>query len=176
MTTKRLLVAVVVALGLTWLGLTAPAVAKGPPDHAGPDKGTVTVTAPLLALAPLLDIEVSATGLATQKDADTFVFPVVGNTEATGRIFQIGGLELSKPDGSTLTISNYHLDIETLVVTAVINDEERVPVFRATRLDENTVQLAFTEEGAAIVSSFVDFLGLPNPGDVFGTATAHLSG
>lgn len=150
------------------------ALGVGTATAAPTQKGVNTITSGLLGLAGALGVVVSPTGTARQTAAG-LEFPVVGNTAATGTLMSVGGIQLSKPDGSTLQLSNAHLDLDTLEVSMVVDEGERVTIFQGTQLSPNSVSLAFTQEGAAIIGGF---FGLPaetfapgGPFNVFGTST-----
>lgn len=148
------------------LGLVG-AVSASPADAAPTKKGHTTIQSGLLDLAPLLGIEVSVLPPASGDG-----FPVVGNVKATGVLMHVGGYELHEESRGTLTLSNFHLDVEAGVMSVVVDDHERVDMFDVMPTDDPaTFELHFTEEGAAIVSAYVNFLGVPQPGALFGTAT-----
>lgn len=162
---KTIRVVVVAALAAAFLTAvsTAPAIA------APVRKGETTISSPWVEIAPLLGIVPTPTGPARMV-GDDFIMPVVGNPE-NGKLMQVGGILLTKPDGTTLSVESTHLDLTTRQVSAVVNGGDRVVMYQATQVDTATVDLYFTPEGAAVLRRFVNFFGIPEDGAFFGTAT-----
>ncbi len=167
----RLVTAGLLAVGLAFVA-GAPATAA--PTTKGYHEGSSG--SGLLNLAPLLGIQVSASGPATMTSTG-IQFPIVGNTEKTGVQKSVGGTTLTLADGSTFVLSDSHYDLSTGVVSMVVDGGERVDMFTGTEVAPGTVVLRFTAGGAQVIA---DALGLPlipgllSEGAVFGTSTNHL--
>lgn len=162
----RLVGALFCALALVF---AASGVASADPAQ----KGHTEVESPLLALAPLLGIEVEAVGPASMDDA-VFSLPIVGNAERTGVLKHVGGISLTIPEVGTLTTSDVHYDLESGEVSVVVNGGERVHFFDAEMTSPTSATLALSEDGATIVSDLISQV-LPiviPPGSDFGTATS----
>lgn len=165
----RLVTAALLAVGLTF-------VAGGSATAAPASKGYNEVSSSLLNLAPLLGIQVTASGPATQT-ATGIHYPIVGNTAQTGVQMSVGGTMLTLADGSTFVLSDSHYDLSTGVVSMVVNGGDRVDMFTGTEAAPGTVVLKFTADGAQAIA---DALGLPlmpgllAEGATFGTSTTHL--
>lgn len=156
-------------LGALFCALALVFTASGAASADPAQKGHTEVESPLLALAPLIGIEVEAAGPASM-DGGTFSLPIVGNAERTGVLKHVGGISLTTPLGANLTTSDVHYDLESGEVSVVVNGGDRVHFFDAEMTSPTSATLALSEDGTAIVS---EFTGLPiPPGFEFGTATA----
>lgn len=161
-------------LGALSCALALVFAASGTASAEPTQKGHTEVESDLLALAPLLGIQVEAVAPASM-EGGVFSLPIVGNAEKTGVLKHVGGISLTIPGVANLTTSDVHHDLETGEVTVVVNGDERVHFFDATMTSPTSATLALSADGAAIVT---DFIGLALPGIVipegfpFGTATA----
>jgi hypothetical protein len=147
----------------------APGTASATPSQ----KGHTEIQSDLLALAPLIGIQVDALNPAT-KEGNTFSLPIVDGGEHSGGLKHVGGISLTIPGVANLTTADVHHDLETDEVSVVVNDDERVHFFDATMTSPMTAMLALSDEGAAIITELIGNV-IPGvvvpPGFPFGTAT-----
>ena len=114
-------------LGITLAAVTVLATVA-PASAAPTTKGKTVVTLDTVAAGVItgLGVGVAPTGPASASGL-AFTFPVVGRT-GDAVIQHVGGLSLTA--GSTVvTLSNFRIDTSTGVVSGVVDDTVRVPLF-----------------------------------------------
>lgn len=161
-------------LGAVTCALALVFAATGTASATPTQKGHTEVESALLALAPVLGIQVEAVAPASMEGGG-FSLPIVGNTERTGMLKHVGAISLTIPGVASLTTSDVHHDLETGEVTVVVDGGERVHFFDATMTSDTSATLALSADGAVIVSEFLGNL-LPDleipAGFPFGSATS----
>jgi hypothetical protein len=121
----RLLSALVAALAVT----AVATVASIAPAAAAPTKKgqtVVTLSAGAAELLGELDVAVGTTGPAYPSGSG-IAFPVVGRT-GDAVIQHVGGLTFTAGE-TTVTIENFRIDTGTGVVSGIVDDTVRVPLF-----------------------------------------------
>lgn len=140
----RLLPALVVGLvvaALSTVAVVAPAAA------APTKKGQTVVTLSPGAAAALssLGVAVGTTGPAYASGTGV-AFPVVGRT-GDAVIQHVGGLSLTAGE-TTVTLGNFWIDTSEGVVTGIVDDSVRVPLFTLGASTAQGVSLLLTEAAA----------------------------
>lgn len=121
----RLLSTVVAALviaAVSTVATVAPAAAA--PTKKG--QTVVTLSSGAAALLGELGVAVGTTGPAYPSGTG-IAFPVVGRT-GDAVIQHVGGLSFTG-GGTTVTVENFWIDTETGVVSGIVDDTVRVPLF-----------------------------------------------
>ena len=182
---RRTLPAIVTLVAALGIGI-APAASAATPGNsanaaANPTAAQATytseTTSPLLGLGTGLGL-FTITGFGgttytppeTTFGAGTITSPVNGNPMVSQTVQEKGGITLTKPDGSTLTIQSIRYDVTGGVVTGVVAGHGRIALYDAVRTSETTTNLTNNPEGAALMRAFLDF-PLPTDNSDFGTAT-----
>lgn len=169
------IVTLVAALGIGVAPAASAATAPGNSSNATANPAaaqatyTSTTTSPLLGLGTMLGL-FTITGFGgTTYDSGAIVSQVSGNPLVSQIVQQQGGITLTKPDGSQLTIRSIRYDVNGAQVTGVIAGHGRVVLYDAQRVSDTETKLTNNPEGAAIMRNFLDF-PLPADNSDFGTA------
>lgn len=137
-----LTMAIGVALAaVTVLATVAPAAAA--PTRKG--QTVVTLSAGAVAALTSLGVEVGTTGPAYASGTGV-AFPVVGRTGDVV-IQHVGGLSLTAGQ-TTVRLSNFWIDTTGGVVTGIVDDTVRVPLFTIGAATPQGVTLALTDPAA----------------------------
>lgn len=148
--------AALAAAGLVAAGVAAPATA------APSNKGTTTVTFKAETVA-LLTGALGFTGIAptgpgkasVESDGDlAAVFGITGKT-GDAQIQHVGGLALSK-GMTTATLSNFTIDLDKGVVTGIVNDSFRAPLFNIGDGSADGVELEVHPVAGGLLASVFD--------------------
>ena len=115
-------VAAMVIAAVSTVATVAPAAAA--PTKKG--QTVVTLSSGAAALLGELGVAVGTTGPAYPSGTG-IAFPVVGRT-GDAVIQHVGGLSFTG-GGTTVTVENFWIDTETGVVSGVVDDSVRVPLF-----------------------------------------------
>jgi hypothetical protein len=135
-----------VTLGVA-LAATTVLATVAPASAAPTKKGQTVVTLDAAAAGVItgLGVAVAPTGPATA-DGLAFTFPVVGRT-GDAVIQHVGGLSLSAGD-TVVTLSNFWIDTSTGVVSGVVDDTVRVPLFTLGDASASGLALELTDAAA----------------------------
>ena len=126
----------------------AAALATIAPANAAPrTKGQTVVTLDAAAAGVLtgLRVSVAPTGPASASGL-AFTFPVVGRT-GDAVIQHVGGLSLTAGD-TVVTLSNFWIDTSTGVVSGIVDDTVRVPLFTLGAATDDGLALELTDAAA----------------------------
>ena len=152
------------AVTATTVVVATAALGCGTASAAPSAKGTTTVAPSALTTSVLQGL----TGPATLTSAGA-VFGVTGNP-SSGVIKHVGGIRIAELNPATaatsLTLSNFWIDTKTGVVSALVNDAVRAPVFTVGAGGA----LSFTEAASQAVTGTAALAGASA-----GTATVALS-
>ena len=133
----------------TVLATVAPASAA--PTKKG--KTVVTLDAAAAGVITGLGVAVAPTGPATATGL-AFTFPVVGRT-GDAIIQHVGGLSLSAGD-TVVTLSNFWIDTSTGVVSGIVDDTVRVPLFTLGDATASGLELELTDAAADYLNAAFD--------------------
>ena len=129
------------------LALAAVLATVAPASAAPTKKGQTVVTLDAAAAGVItgLGVAVAPTGPASASGL-AFTFPVVGRTGDA--VFQhVGGLSLAAGD-TVVTLSNFSIDTGTGVVSGIVDDTIRVPLFTLGSATASGLQLKLTQAAA----------------------------
>ena len=142
------------------LALAAVLATVAPASAAPTKKGQTVVTLDAAAAGVItgLGVAVAPTGPASASGL-AFTFPVVGRT-GDAVIQHVGGLSLTAGD-TVVTLSNFSIDTGTGVVSGVVDDTVRVPLFTLGAATAAGLSLELTDVAA-------DYLNEAFGVDVFG--------
>ncbi len=130
---------------VTVLATVAPASAA--PTKKG--RTVVTLDAAAAGVITGLGVAVAPAGPASASGL-AFTFPVVGRT-GDAVIQHVGGLSLTAGD-TEVTLSNFWIDTSTGVVSGVVDDTVRVPLFTLGGATASGLALGLTETAAAYLN------------------------
>ena len=137
---------------------TVTVLATVAPASAAPTKKgqtVVTLDATAAGVITRLGVAVAPTGPASASGL-AFTFPVVGRT-GDAVIQHVGGLSLTAGD-TVVTLSNFWIDTSTGVVSGIVDDTVRVPLFTLGAEAPAGLSLQLTSAAATYLN---DAFGVP---------------
>ena len=137
------------------LALAAVLATVAPASAAPTKKGQTVVTLDAAAAGVItgLGVAVAPTGPASASGL-AFTFPVVGRT-GDAVIQHVGGLSLSAGE-TVVTLSNFWIDTDSGIVSGVVDDTVRVPLFTLGSATASGLQLKLTDAAADYLNGAFD--------------------
>ena len=135
-----------VTLGAT-LAVAAVLATVAPASAAPTKKGQTVVTLDAAAAGVItgLGVAVAPTGPASASGL-AFTFPVVGRT-GDAVIQHVGGLSLTAGE-TVVTLSNFWIDTDSGIVSGIVDDTVRVPLFTLGDSTDDGLALELTDVAA----------------------------
>jgi hypothetical protein len=137
------------------LAVAAVLATVAPAGAAPTKKGQTVVTLDSTAAGVItgLGVTVAPTGLSSASGL-AFTFPIVGRT-GDARIQHVGGLSLTAGE-TVVTLSNFSIDTDSGVVSGVVDDTVRVPLFTLGADTDDGLALELTQVAAGYLNDAFD--------------------